>query len=60
VLVGLAAAILTHLGRRRRWTIRHTYAVTAGGLLTYAWLGFALTALFEPEDPVRWIGAAIT
>jgi hypothetical protein len=30
----------------------------AGALLTYAWAGFALTALFEPNDPVRWYGNA--
>jgi len=56
LLVGFAAAALVRLGRQRRWTLRHRFAVVAGGLLTYAWLGFVLTGLFEPGDPVRWAG----
>ncbi|WP_432979015.1 hypothetical protein [Dactylosporangium sp. CA-233914] len=37
---------------------RHVMALAAGALLTYAWGGFALTALLEPGDPVRWWGNA--
>ncbi|WP_433051243.1 hypothetical protein [Dactylosporangium sp. CS-033363] len=43
---------------RTRWTDRHILAIAAGTLLTYAWGGFALTALMEPHDPVRWWGNA--
>jgi hypothetical protein len=25
-------------------------------LATYAWLGFMITLLVEPNDPVRWVG----
>ena len=35
---------------------RHRFALAAAALLTYAWSGFVLTALLEPDDPVRWIG----
>lgn len=41
-----------------RWSARHRTALAAGALLTYAWAGFALTALTEPGDPVRWWGNA--
>ena len=43
---------------RTRWTDRHVAALASGALLTYAWGGFALTALTEPQDPVRWWGNA--
>jgi hypothetical protein len=43
---------------RTRWTDRHVAAVAGGALLTYAWGGFALTALMEPHDPIRWYGNA--
>ncbi|MEU7872662.1 hypothetical protein [Dactylosporangium sp. NPDC049140] len=43
---------------RTRWSDRHVMALAAGALLTYAWGGFALTALLEPGDPVRWWGNA--
>nr|BFE65472.1 hypothetical protein GCM10020063_099980 [Dactylosporangium thailandense] len=43
---------------RTRWTDRHVRALASGALLTYAWAGFALTALMEPHDPVRWWGNA--
>ncbi|MER7280141.1 hypothetical protein ABT369_37460 [Dactylosporangium sp. NPDC000244] len=43
---------------RTRWTDRHVRALASGALLTYAWSGFALTALMEPHDPVRWWGNA--
>jgi hypothetical protein len=34
----------------------HSPGVAAGTLLTYAWAGFALTALIRPDDRVAWIG----
>jgi hypothetical protein len=47
-----------YLVSRTRWSGAHRGALAAGALLTYAWAGFALTALMEPGDPVRWYGNA--
>lgn len=58
-LLPLAAVAVSALARRPRWTQEHRVALAGGVLLTYAWLGFALTALLEPGDPVRWWGNAL-
>jgi uncharacterized membrane protein len=57
-LLPLAAVAVAALARRPRWTQRQHIALCGGVLLTYAWLGFALTGLMEPGDPVRWWGNA--
>ncbi|MEU4424010.1 hypothetical protein AB0F81_25550 [Actinoplanes sp. NPDC024001] len=41
------------------WTAWHGYALVAGVLPVYAWLGFVLTALLEPDDGVRWAGNVV-
>lgn len=56
VIVGLAAPLVALAARQAAWTVRHHLALVAGALLTYAWGGFVLTDIFEPDDPVRWIG----
>jgi hypothetical protein len=56
----IAAALWTGslLGRHPGWTAFHDLAVVAGGLLTYAWLGFVLSAILDPGDQVRFVGNA--
>lgn len=58
-LLCLAAVIVPVFARRPRWTQGHHIAFAGGVLLTYAWLGFVLTWLLEPGDPVRWWGNAL-
>ncbi|GGM28132.1 hypothetical protein GCM10007977_031800 [Dactylosporangium sucinum] len=58
VLAAAAALAVGALARRAGWTERHRMALAAGTLLTYGWLGFALTGMVEPGDPVRWWGNA--
>ncbi|WP_238010378.1 hypothetical protein KZZ52_53905 [Dactylosporangium sp. AC04546] len=58
VLVVTAAVVVGAAARRAGWTERHRMALAAGALLTYGWLGFVLTGLVEPGDPVRWAGNA--
>lgn len=58
-LLPLAALTVSTLARRPQWTQAHRVALAGGVLLTYAWLGFVLTALLEPGDPVRWWGNAL-
>ena len=41
------------------WGAWHKYAVVAGALPVYAWLGFVLTGLLEPNDGMRWAGNAV-
>ncbi len=41
------------------WGVRHACAVVAGALPVYAWLGFVLTVLLEPDDHVRWAGNVV-
>jgi len=41
------------------WGVWHAYAVVAGTLPVYAWLGFVLTVLLEPNDGVRWAGNVV-
>ncbi|MDG6108082.1 hypothetical protein Daura_45590 [Dactylosporangium aurantiacum] len=58
-LLCLAAVVVPVFARRPRWTQGHHLAFAGGVLLTYAWLGFVLTWLLEPGDPVRWWGNAL-
>jgi hypothetical protein len=58
-LIVAAWLLIARWARREAWTDRHRFALAAGTLLTYAWGGFVLTALLEPDDPVRWIGNAV-
>jgi hypothetical protein len=58
-LLGVAAPVVAHWARQERWSIRHQFALAAGALLTYAWGGFVLTALFRPNDLTAWIGNAV-
>jgi hypothetical protein len=62
----LAAGILTAawIALRRwsqapQWGAWHGYAVVAGALPVYAWLGFVLTGVLEPDDGMRWAGNAV-
>ena len=56
VWLALLAGLLSWFARQRSWGPRHRLALVAAALLTYAWLGFVLTLLTEPGDPVRWAG----
>ncbi|MFF5234190.1 hypothetical protein [Dactylosporangium sp. NPDC000521] len=57
-LLALAAAVVSRLARSPQWTQGRHIALVGGVLLTYAWLGFVLTWLTRPDDPVRWWGNA--
>lgn len=59
VLLTLAALLVAFWSRGEGWGIMHQFALVAGALLNYAWLGYALTALTTPGDPVRWAGNLI-
>jgi hypothetical protein len=52
----LLAVLLSWFARQRSWGPRHLLALVAAALMTYAWLGFVLTSLVEPSDPIRWAG----
>jgi hypothetical protein len=52
----LFAGLLLWFARQRSWGPPHLLALVAAALGTYAWLGFVLTSLVEPGDPVRWAG----
>ena len=54
--LALLAVLLFWFARQRSWGPRHQLALVAAALGTYAWLGFVLTSLAEPGDPVRWGG----
>lgn len=51
--------LLRRWSRAPGWGAWHGYAVVAGALPVYAWLGFVLTGLLEPDDPVRWAGNVV-
>lgn len=55
-LLGVAAALVLRWSRQPGWDVRHELALTAGAVLTYAWLGFVLTLLLRPGDATAWIG----
>jgi len=55
-LIVLAAALVLQWSRRPGWNIRHEFALTAGAVLTYAWLGFVLTMILRPDDGWAWLG----
>jgi hypothetical protein len=59
LLLCLASLLVVHWSRQEGWGIMHRFALAAGALLTYAWLGFVLTSLTSPDDPVRWTGNAV-
>ena len=52
----LFAGLLLWFARQRSWGPPHQLALVAAALGTYAWLGFVLTSLVEPGDPLRWAG----
>jgi hypothetical protein len=54
--LALLAGLLSWFARQRSWGPRHRLALVAAALGTYGWLGFVLTWLVEPGDPVRWAG----
>jgi len=58
-LVALVAALVLQWSRRPGWNIRHEFALTAGAVLTYAWLGFVLTMILRPDDGWAWLGNAL-
>lgn len=55
VMVPVAAVAIRRWSRQERWTGRHRFALVAGTLPTYAWGGFVLTMLFDPDDHVRYL-----
>lgn len=59
VLLCMVALVVARWSRRQGWGIMHEFALTAGVLLTYAWLGFILTVLIRPDDMVAWIGNVV-
>jgi hypothetical protein len=59
VVIGVASALVLHWSRQRGWRARHQVGLVAGALLTYAWAGFALTAMIRPGDIVQWIGSTV-
>lgn len=52
-------SLIAFWSRQQGWGIWHQFALVAGTLLTYAWLGFVLTNVFRPEDAVAWIGNVV-
>jgi len=54
--LALMVVLLFWFARQRSWGPRHQLALVAAALGTYTWLGFVLTLLVEPGDPVRWAG----
>ncbi|GAA1872023.1 hypothetical protein [Asanoa iriomotensis] len=56
VVVAAAAVGVARLARRPSWGDRHLLGLLAGALLTYAWLGFVLTAFYGPGDRLRLFG----
>jgi hypothetical protein len=54
--LALLGVLLFWFARQRSWGPRHQLALVAAALGTYAWLGFVLTSLVDPGDPVRWSG----
>jgi hypothetical protein len=54
--LALLAGLMFWFARQRSWGPPHQLALVAAALGTYAWLGFVLTSLVEPGDPVRWAG----
>ncbi len=59
LLLCAAAWVVAHWARQQGWSRMHEFALVAGILLTYAWGGFVLTALFRPDNTVAWIGNAV-
>ena len=56
----LAAAglVVPRFARHQAWTARHTLALAAGALLTFAWVGFVLASILAPGDVLRHVGNA--
>lgn len=52
------ALIVPRFARHSGWTTRHTLALVAGSVLTFAWLGFVLASILAPGDVVRHLGNA--
>jgi hypothetical protein len=64
VLFGVCLGVVAWILLRRwsqapGWGAWHGYALVAGSLPIYAWLGFVLTLLLEPDDGVPWAGNAV-
>jgi hypothetical protein len=59
LLLAGALGVLAHWTRQRGWTSRHLLAVAGAMLLTYAWGGFVLTALFHGGNPLAFGGNAL-
>lgn len=59
VLLGLGALAVAYWSRQPGWRLQHQFAVVAGTILTYAWAGFALTALLRPDDRLAWVGNTV-
>lgn len=58
-LLVAAWVLLRRWSQAPGWGFWHGYAVVAGALPVYAWLGFVLTGLLEPNDGVRWAGNVV-
>lgn len=59
VILCIVFLLVAHWSRQQGWSIWHQFALVAGALLTYAWLGFVLTGLFRPDDTVAWVGNGV-
>jgi hypothetical protein len=58
-LGAVAWILLRRWSQAPGWGAWHGYALVAGSLPVYAWPGFVLTLLLEPDDGVRWAGNAV-
>lgn len=56
LLLAAAWLMLHRWSRCSWWGNRHRFALVAGAVLTYAWLGFVVTYMLWPEDWVAWCG----
>jgi cation transport ATPase len=56
VILCITAVLIFQWSRQPEWNLKHEFALVAGALLTYAWLGFVLTSLVRPDDTVAWVG----
>ncbi len=51
-----AGTALSHWSARPSWSVRQSFALAAGTLLTYAWGGFVLVQLTVPDDTIALVG----
>ena len=59
LLVAVMTGLATRWSRREGWSAAHRLALAGGALLTYAWVGFVLSALLGRTGAVDLIGNAV-